>query len=126
MPEKRTAPLKLTARQQSILDTLRGIGRDNAIRYRVTTPHLYQQDCKRLLKGDEACTCGLGGLTFQVGARLGLSSQTVLSTFKVLESRGLVIRETRNPTYQRPLYWWPVGLAKALADELMPGEEVNR
>lgn len=126
MPEERTAPLKLTARQQSILDTLRGIGSDNAIRYRDTTPHLYQQDCQRLLKGDEACTWGLGGLTCQVGARLGLSPQAVLSTFKALESRGLIIRETRNPTYQRPLYWWPVGLAKALAGELMPNEEVNR
>jgi hypothetical protein len=118
--------MKLTERQQDVLETLRDIGRDNAIRYRSKTPHLYQQDCQRLLKGDEACTWGLGGLTFQVGARLGLSPQAVLSTFKALESRGLVIRETRSPTYQRPLYWWPVGLAKDLAAALLPGEELSQ
>ncbi|MEN5128880.1 hypothetical protein [Pseudomonas alloputida] len=116
--------MRLTDRQQDVLETLRDIGRDNAIRYRTSTPHLYHQDCERLIKGDEASVFGLGGLTWQVGGRLGLSAPAVLSTFKALESKGLVIRETRNPRYQRPLYWWPVGLAKALAEELMPSEEV--
>lgn len=124
MPAEKAEAPKLTDRQQDVLETLRDIGRDNAIRYRSKTPHLYQQDCKKLLKGDEACVFGLGGLTWQVGERLWLAAAAVLSTFKALEKKGLIIRETYNPRYQRPLYWWPVGLAKALADELTPGEEL--
>ncbi|WP_444756829.1 hypothetical protein [Pseudomonas sp. A014] len=118
--------MKLTERQQEVLETLRDIGRDNAVRHRGRTPYLYQRDCEKLLKGDEACVFGLGGLTWQVGGRLGLGASSVLSTFKTLETKGLIIRETRNPRYQRPLYWWPVGLAKVLADELVPGVEVSR
>lgn len=126
MPAEKAEALKLTDRQQDVLETLRDIGRENAVRYRSKTPHLYQQDCEKLLKGDEACVFGLGGLTWQVGGRLGLGASSVLSTFKALESKGLIIRETRNPRYQRPLYWWPVGMAKALAEELIPSVEVNR
>lgn len=117
--------MKLTERQQEVLETLRDIGRSNAVRYRSKTPYLYQQDCEKLLKGDEACVFGLGGLTWQVGGRLGLGASSVLSTFKTLESKGLIIRETRNPRYQRPLYWWPVGMAETLAEELMPSVEVT-
>lgn len=126
MPADKAEAPKLTDRQQDVLETLRDIGRDNAVRYRSKTPYLYQQDCKKLVEGDEACVFGLGGLTWQVGGRLGLGAASVLSTFKALESKGLIIRETRNPRYQRPLYWWPVGMAKALAEELMPSAEVNR
>ncbi|MBV4507734.1 hypothetical protein HU751_023155 [Pseudomonas sp. BW13M1] len=126
MPAEKAEAPKLTDRQQDVLETLRDIGRDNAVRYRSKTPYLYQQDCEKLLKGDEACVFGLGGLTWQVGERLGLAAAAVLSTFKALEKKGLIIRETYNPRYQRPLYWWPVGLAQALADEHMPGVEVNR
>lgn len=126
MTEEKSAALKLTDRQQDVLETLRDIGRDNAIRYRSKTPYLYRKDCERLIKGDQACVFGLGGLTFQVGARLGITAQAVLSTFKALERKGLIIREQQFPTYQRPLYWWPVGLAKNLAAELMPGEELSQ
>lgn len=126
MPEEKAATVMLTDRQQDVLETLRDIGRDNAARYRSKTPYLYQQDCEKLLRGDEACVFGLGGLTWQVGGRLGLAAATVLSTFKALEKKGMMIRETYNPRYQRPLYWWPVGLAKALAEELMPSVEVSR
>ena len=126
MPEEKAAALKLTDRQQDVLETLRDIGRDNAVRYRRKTPYLYQRDCEKLLKGDEACVFGLSGLTWQVVGRLGLGAASVLSTFKALESKGLIIRETRNPRYQRPLSWWPVAMAKALAEELMPSAEVNR
>ena len=125
MPAEKAEAPKLTSRQQDVLETLRDIGRDNAVRYRRKSPYLYQKDCERLMEGDEASVFGLGGLTWQVGKRLGLSAPAVLSTFKALESKGLVIRETRNPRYQRPLYWWPVGLAKALAEEMMPRVEVT-
>lgn len=125
MPEEKAAAMKLTDRQQDVLETLRDIARDNAIRYRRKAPHLYQRDCEKLLKGDEACVFGLGGLTWQVGGRLGLGASSVLSTFKALESKGLIIRETQNPRYQRPLYWWPVGMAKALAEGLMPSVKVR-
>jgi predicted ArsR family transcriptional regulator len=60
----------------------------------------------------------MGGLTFQVGHRLGWTASAVLSHFKALEKRGLVIRESTNPDYKRPLYWWPVGLADSLCKEL--------
>lgn len=53
--------MKLTEKQQRVLDTLREVSRANVVRYREKTPHLYQDDCQKLLKGDEACTWGLGG-----------------------------------------------------------------
>ncbi|MFO3720564.1 hypothetical protein [Pseudomonas sp. HLMP] len=64
MPEEKAVAVRLTDRQQDVLETLRDIGRENAVRYRSKTPHLYQQDCEKLLKGDEACVFGLGGLHF--------------------------------------------------------------
>lgn len=112
--------MKLTERQQLVLGELRKIGRENAYRYQDSQPYLHDQDCKRLSKGDQACTFGLGGLTWQVGGRLTMSAGGVLSIFKALELKGVVVRETRNPSYQRALYWWPVGLAKELASELIP------
>ena len=65
--------MKLTAKQQSVLDELHKIGRDNLYCYRDVTPCLYQLDCEKLVKGDRACAFGLGGLTCQVGHRLGLA-----------------------------------------------------
>ncbi|GLO41537.1 hypothetical protein PPUN15366_31820 [Pseudomonas putida] len=106
--------------------TLRDIGRDNAVRYRSKTPHLYQQDCEKLLKGDEACVFGLDGLTWQVRQTAGACRGGGAQHLQSPREEGLIIRETCNPRYQRPLYWWPVGLAKALADEHMPSVEVNR
>lgn len=117
--------MKITERQQLILEELRKIGRDNFYRYKDTRTYLHSEDCKQLARGDEASAFGLGGLTFQVGNRLGIKVDAVLSTFKALERKGLVVRETRNPSYQRPLYWWPVGLAKELHDEITnSGDEV--
>jgi hypothetical protein len=103
--------MKLTEKQQSVLDELRKIGRDNLCRYRDAAPYLYQQDCVRVRKGDQACVFGLGGLTYQVGHRLGLAAPSVLSIFKALQRKGLVLREETYPDYQRARYWWPVGLA---------------
>jgi hypothetical protein len=117
--------MKLTVKQQSILDELRKIGRDNAYRYRGVTPHLHQSDCAKLARGDQACVFGLGGLTYQVGHRLGIASPFVLSVFKALQRKGLVLREESYPEYQRPRYWWPVGLAAELAGELLPASEVT-
>jgi len=110
--------MRLTIKQKAVLDELHQIGRTNFYRYRETSPHLHKQDCERAAKGDQACTHGLGGLSYQVGYRLSMSAGAVLSIFKALERKGLVLRETYNPKYQRPLYWWPVGLAETLSKEL--------
>jgi hypothetical protein len=114
-----------TEKQQSILDELRKISRGNVYSYQRLMPSLHQEHYKQLAKGDQACAFGLGGLTFQVGKRQGISTQSVLSAFKVLERKGLVLRETLHPDYQRPLYWWPVGLAAELTRELLPTGEVS-
>ncbi|MDX9668045.1 hypothetical protein QMK50_24150 [Pseudomonas sp. P5_152] len=117
--------MKLTEKQQSVLDELRKIGRKNAYLYRDTQPYLHQKDCEKLALGDQACVFGMGGLTFQVGHRLGVSAPSVLSIFKALRRKGLVIREESYPDYQRARYWWPVGLAAELAGELLPASEVK-
>ena len=117
--------MKLTDKQQSVLEELRKIGRENAYRYRDTQPYLHQTDCEKLAKGDQACVFGLGGLTFHVGHRLGITATSVLSTFKALARKGLVIREESYPDYQRARYWWPVGLAAELAGELLPAGEMT-
>lgn len=114
--------MKLTDNQQRVLDTLREVSRANVVRYREKTPYLYEQDCKKLAAGDQACAFGLGGLSYQVGARLNLAAASVLSTFKALERKGLVLREASYPEHQRPRYWWPVGLAAEMAAQLLPAE----
>jgi hypothetical protein len=117
--------MKLTEKQQSVLDELRKIGQENAYRYRGVTPHLHQIDCAKLARGDQACVFGLGGLTYQVGHRLGIAAPSVLSVFKALQRKELVIREESYPDYQRARYWWPVGLAAQLAGELLPVSQVT-
>ena len=117
--------MKLTEKQQSVLDELRKIGRKNAFLYRDSTPHLHQSDCAKLVRGDQACVFGMGGLSYQVAYRLQAKAGAVLSIFKALERKGLVIRESGYPEYQRPRYWWPVGLAAELATELKAEVEVT-
>ena len=117
--------MKLTEKQQRVLEELRKIGRENAYLYRDTQPYLHQKDCEKLALGDQACVFGMGGLTFQIGHRLGVSAPSVLSIFKALRRKGLVIREESYPEYQRARYWWPVGLAADLAGELLPASEVT-
>ncbi|MDQ7962800.1 hypothetical protein RDI61_01870 [Pseudomonas plecoglossicida] len=112
--------MKLTDNQQRVLDALREVSRANVVRYREKTPYLYEQDCKKLAAGDQACAFGLGGLSREVGTRLNLAAASVLSTFKALERKGLVLREAGYPEYQRPRYWWPVGLASEMAAQLLP------
>ncbi|MFJ4454440.1 hypothetical protein ACIP1G_11185 [Pseudomonas sp. NPDC089392] len=114
--------MKLTENQQRVLDALREVSRANVVRYREKTPFLYEQDCKKLAAGDQACAFGLGGLSYQVGARLNLATASVLSAFKALERKGLVLREASYPEHQRPRYWWPVGLAAKMAAQLLPAE----
>lgn len=123
--DKMRESVKLTPRQDSVLSELVAIGRKNAFAYKDKHPYLHAQDLNRLHLGDDACVWGLGGLSWQVGGRLGLSAQSVLSAFKSLEAKGLVIRETRNPGYKRPLYWWPVGLAADLRNELGASDSSN-
>ena len=53
--------MKLTEKQQAVLDELRKIGRKNAYLYRDTQPYLHQNDCEKLAKGDQACVFGMGG-----------------------------------------------------------------
>jgi len=114
--------MKLTNNQQRVLDELRRVGRENAFRYREREPYLHKKDLERLSRGDQVCAFGMGGLTYQVGHAVGMKPGAVLSIFKALEGKGLVLREDRNPEYQRPLYWWPVGLADELQAELSPTE----
>lgn len=109
--------MKMTTKQQSVFEELRKIGRENFERYRVKSPHLHTEDRRRLEKGDEFCAFGMGGLSYQVGSRIGMTAGSVLSIFKALERKGFVMRETRCPHYQRPLYWWPVGLAFELLQD---------
>ncbi|WEJ23620.1 hypothetical protein N0B28_10195 [Pseudomonas sp. SD17-1] len=114
--------MKLTSNQQRVLDALREVSRANVLRYREKTPYLYEQDCKKLAAGDQACAFWLGGLTYQVGARLDLAAASVLSIFKALERKGLVLREASYPDHQRPRYWWPVGLAAEMAAQLLQAD----
>lgn len=115
--------MKLTEKQKLVLDELRKIGRENAYCYRGVAPCLHNDACGRIARGDQACAFGLGGLTYQVGGRLSIEAGSVLSVFKALQRKGLVIREESYPEYQRPRYWWPVGLAAELAGELIPKAE---
>ena len=110
--------MKLSERQSAVLEELKKVARQNAVRYRGKTEHLFLEDCKKLAQGDEYCTFGMGGLTWQVGDRLGLGAHQVLPVFKALERKGLVRRESTFRDYQRPLYWWPVGMADTLVHEL--------
>lgn len=110
--------MSLTVRQQQVLQELRKIGRDSLFRYKESSPYLFEQDCKKVQKGDAYCAFGLGGLTYQVAARLELPVGAVLSVFKALERKALVLREMSHPEHHRPRYWWPVGLAAELASEL--------
>ena len=117
--------MKLTAKQQIVLDELRKIGRDNLYRYRGVTPCLHSNDCARVTAGDQACPFGLGGLTYQIGHRLDIGAGSVLSTLNALQRKGLVIRDESYPHYQRARYWWPVGLAAELAAELKAEDVVT-
>lgn len=118
---------RLTVNQMSVLDELRKIGRTNALKYAgsIKNSSLHKEDCSKLARGDEFCVFGMGGLTYQVGYRISMSAGGVLKTFKALERKGLVIRETQFPEYQRPLYWWPVGLAAELVAELGLSDEAK-
>lgn len=115
--------MKLTEKQQSVLDELRSICIKNAYRYRGTQPFLHRNDCEKLAKGDKYCVFGMGGLTYQVARNMGVTAQSVLSTFKALHVKGLIVREDAYPDYQRARYWWPAGLAAELAAELVPGAD---
>lgn len=110
--------MKLTEKQRTVLDTLREVSRENVFRYKDRTPYLYECDLKKLSAGDDKCAFGLGGLTYQVGHRLGLEAASVLSVFRALERKGLVIRETSHPEYKRPRYWWPIGFSSQLLAEI--------
>ena len=109
--------MKLTERQEAVLSEMRKIARNNFYSYKETSPYLFEQHRKQVIAGDTSCVFGLGALTFQVGHRLELPAPAVLAVFKALEKKGFVIRETRNMSYKRPLYWWPVGFASQLAAE---------
>ena len=117
--------MKLTEKQQLVLNELRKIGRKNAHLYRDTQPYLHQKGCEKLALGDQACVFGMGGLSYQVARRLGVSAPSVLSIFKALQRKGLVIREESYPDYQRARYWWPVGLAAELYAELQVENRVT-
>lgn len=110
--------MSLTERQQKVIGALEAICRRNFVQYKESCNHLYQANLRKLSIGDEACVYGNGGLTFQTGRALGIGASAVLSTFKALERKGLVIREKQVRNYQCALYWWPVGLAAKLSAEL--------
>lgn len=109
--------LKLTERQRGVIEALEAICRRNVVQYKDSCDHLYQSDLQKLRKGDEACVFGTGGLTFQVGRALGIKASAVLSTFRALERKGLVLCE-KPRGYLCALYWWPVGLAASMKAEI--------
>lgn len=115
--------MSLTTKQQAVLSELRNIARESSFRMKGKSDNLYLADLESLRRGDIACVFGMGGLTFQVGHRLTMKPGSVLSIFKALERKGLIIRETRAPEYQRALYWWPVGLAAELYAEHIKQQE---
>ncbi|WP_321847345.1 hypothetical protein [Pseudomonas paraveronii] len=117
--------MKVTEKQQLVLDELRKIGRQNAYKYLDKQAYLHQEDLRKIALGDVACVFGMGGLSYQVAHRLGTSAPSVLSTFKALRRKGLAIREESYPDYQRARYWWPVGLAAELHAELQAAERVT-
>ncbi|PRW84217.1 MULTISPECIES: hypothetical protein [Pseudomonas] len=117
--------VKLTEKQQLVLDELRKIGRENAYRYLDKQAYLHQEDLRKIALGDAACVFSMGGLSYQVAHRLVTSAPSVLSIFKALRRKGLVIREESYPDYQRARYWWPVGLAAELHAELQATERVT-
>jgi len=105
--------MKLTSMQAVVLDKLRDYCAANMMRSK-NWQHGYRGDVAALARGDAACVFGIGALTFQIGGQLGVSAGKILTIFKQLEAKGLVIRETKHPTYKRALYWWPVGYAAEL------------
>ena len=117
--------VKLTEKQQNVFDELRKIGRQNAYKYLDKQAYLHQEDLRKIALGDVACVFGMGGLSCQVAHRLGTSAPSVLSIFKALRRKGLVIREESYPDYQRARYWWPVGLAAEIAAELKTEDGVT-
>lgn len=111
--------MKLTERQVHVLMCLQAVCREQVFRYSGKCGHLFQSDLLTLVtKGDSGCAWGMGGLTWWVAPRLDLNPGQVLTAFKQLEAKGLVVREARHYTYQRPLYWWPLGLADEICNEL--------
>lgn len=116
--------MQLTENQQRVLDGLRKVGRENLPRNKEASSYLYQKDCERVRAGDAACVHNLGALSYHIGADIGLSAGTVLSTLKALEKKGLVIRDPNYPEYHRPRYWWPIGLAAELAAEIDQADQV--
>lgn len=109
---------QLTARQQTVLDAMRTRCRENMYRQKGGSEYLYASDIERVRGGDKSAVFGLGVLTWGLAHTLGMKAPQVLATFKALEKRGLVIREDDHPSYKRPLYWWPVGLAAELVTEI--------
>ena len=110
--------MNLTENQAAVLSALRDVGRKNLFLYVGSSAYLFQEDCKKIVKGDYWCVFGMGGLSWHIAPRVELPTATVLSIFKQLERRGFVIRETVRVGRGRPLYWWPVGLAALLCAEL--------
>jgi len=108
----------LTINQQAVLDNMTEISRSNAERWRSRGGHLYLSDLDRLKGGDETSVFGLGTLTSQLAFRLNKSTGSVLSILKALQRKGIVIHEADADSYQRPLYWWPTGLAEKIYLEL--------
>lgn len=108
--------MSLTENQCRVLETLRTRGRERAFHFSATCSHLFQQDCARLIRGDDHCVYRLGTLTSSVAYRLCLTPAAVLRVLKSLERKGLVIRDQ----YEQRVadYWWPVGLADQICHEL--------
>lgn len=108
----------MTDIQTLVLDELRKIGRESLFRYRESSPYLFQNDCEKIRAGDEKCVFGMGGLSWWIGGRLDISTAKALRVLKALEKKGLVIREVKHQTYSGARYWWPIGLAAELAQEI--------
>lgn len=105
--------MKLTNNQALVLEELQRRCRLNPFAHQNQSEHLFQQSVQRLNQGDQACVYGMGALSWGVAHTLGMSTGKTLRILKALQVKGLVITE-EDDDYQRPRYWWAVGIAEEL------------
>lgn len=106
----------ITSKQLHVLEALRSACRNSAGMYREACPHLFQENCRRLTKGDEASAYWMGVLTCEVARCTGFEYAYVRKTLHALARSGLVLRETFQDRR-----WWPIGLADEICRELVGG-----
>ncbi|WP_010486838.1 hypothetical protein [Pseudomonas sp. S9] len=112
--------MKLTANQIVVLDELRRRCRANPFKHQNQSEHLFELAVQCFRLGDKACVYGMGALSWGMANTVGMPAGKVLRILKSLKAKGLVITE-EDDGYQRPRYWWAVGIAEELSAKLGAG-----